>query len=125
VNPYDELGGEDGVRELVVGFYDAMDRLPEARGIRAMHADDLAPMREALFAYLSGWLGGPQIYFDRPDPKCIRSAHAPYAIGPAERDAWVQCMDEAVAASGIEPRIQALLRGAFRRVADALRTDVE
>jgi hemoglobin len=125
VNPYDELGGAEGLRQLVVGFYNAMDQLPEARGIRAMHVEDLAPMREALFAYLSGWLGGPQIYFDRTDPKCIRSAHAPYAIGPAERDAWVQCMDEALGASRIEPRLQALLHEAFRRIADALRTDVD
>jgi hemoglobin len=124
VNPYDALGGAEGVDRLVAAFYGAMERLPEARGIRAMHADDLAPMREALSAYLSGWLGGPPIYFERANPKCIRSVHAPYAIGAPERDAWVQCMDEALSACGAEPRVQGLLHDAFYRVADALRMDV-
>lgn len=123
LNPYDELGGGEAVERLVSSFYEAMDRLPEAEHIRAMHADDLAPMREALSEYLSGWLGGPPIYFERPDSKCIRSAHAAYAIGPAERDAWVRCMDEALSACETEPRLRGLLHDAFYRVADALRTD--
>jgi hemoglobin len=100
-----------------------MDRRPEAEGIRAMHADDLGPMHEALSDYLAGWLGGPAIYFERPGSQCIRSVHAPFPIGSAERDAWVQCMDDALHACGTEPRLHTLLRDAFYRVADALRTD--
>ena len=46
-----------------------------------MHAPDLAPMRQKLFEFMSGWLGGPNLYFARSDRKCMVSAHAPYDIG--------------------------------------------
>ena len=48
--PY-EILGEDGIRELVNAFYDIMDRLPEAASLRAMHAEDLTPMKEKLAEY--------------------------------------------------------------------------
>ncbi len=123
LNPYRELGGEAGLRELVGRFYDAMERRPDARGIREMHASDLTPMREALFDYLSGWLGGPPRYFDRAESKCIRSVHAPYRIGTPERDAWLRCMAEAMGAQGIEESLHVILYDAFLKFADALRNE--
>ncbi len=122
---YQELGGGEGLRALVESFYDAMERLPAAAGIRAMHAPDLQPMREALFDYLSAWLGGPTHYFQRPDAKCIRSAHAPYRIGLRERDAWMQCMDTALKERGGEDALYGVLHNAFTRMADMLRNDPE
>ena len=56
--PYHILG-EDGIRHLTNTFYDIMDSLPEASGLRAMHAKDLSPMKEKLAEYLTGWMGGP------------------------------------------------------------------
>ena len=38
--PY-EILGEEGVRQLADAFYEAMDRLPQAEAIRAMHAENL------------------------------------------------------------------------------------
>src|SRR5699024_6244545 len=60
--PFDLLGGEEGVRRLVDRFYDLMDELPEAETIRAMHAEDLALIRDKLATFLMGWLGGPRRY---------------------------------------------------------------
>lgn len=94
--PYDMIGGEAVVRRIVERFYDVMDSAPEAAGIRAMHAADLGPMRQTLFEFLSGWLGGPRSY-----AKCIMSAHRPFAIGDAERDAWMFCMRRALSDSGV------------------------
>ena len=40
-NPhYERLGGGAGVRALVDRFYDLMDSLPEAYGIRKLHPAD-------------------------------------------------------------------------------------
>ena len=36
--PFQLLGGKQTVRELADAFYKAMDELPDARGIRGMHA---------------------------------------------------------------------------------------
>jgi hemoglobin len=120
-SPYDMIGGEAAVRRIVDRFYDIMDTSPEAARIRAMHALDLSPMRERLFDFLSGWLGGPPIYFQRPDHKCIVSAHRPFTIGEAERDEWMMCMRRAMEDCGVETSLRTLLDRPFLRMAEAFR----
>ena len=95
-NPYQLLGGEDGLRELCAAFYRIMDESPEAAGIRAMHGESLAAIEEKLFEYLSGWMGGPPLYVRRTGTVCLTKPHQPYAIGAAERDQWLLCMDRAL-----------------------------
>src|SRR5262249_42046600 len=56
---YESIGGERTVRALVDRFYDLMDTLPEAAGIRALHPETLDHSREKLFMFLTGWMGGP------------------------------------------------------------------
>jgi len=120
--PYQLIGGEPAVRRMVERFYDIMDSAPEAAGIRAMHAADLAPMRERLFEFLSGWLGGPPLYFRRADHKCIVSAHKPFPIGEAERDEWMLCMRRALEDCGVSEEMRALLDKPLLRMADAFRS---
>ena len=55
-NLYEYLG-EKNIRALVDHFYDAMEDLPEAQTIRAMHPDDLAESRDKFFWFLVGWSG--------------------------------------------------------------------
>jgi hemoglobin len=120
-SPYDMIGGEAMVRKVVDRFYDIMDTDPAAAGIRAMHTKDLGPMRERLSAFLSGWLGGPQLYFQMPDRKCIVSAHKPYAIGESERDQWMMCIRKAMEECGVEKDVRELLDIPFMRVCEAFR----
>ena len=58
-NLYELIGGAEKLREMVDRFYDLMDTLPEAKGIRDLHPERLSGSREKLFMFLSGWLGGP------------------------------------------------------------------
>ncbi|WP_334136140.1 globin domain-containing protein, partial [Tepidimonas sp.] len=111
--PYEALGGADGVQRLVQRFYDLMDTLPEAWAARRIHPDDLRGARQSLFEFLSGWLGGPPLYEQKKGHPRLRMRHLPYAIGPAERDAWMLCMrtalTEQVADTGLrEALLQAL-----------------
>ncbi len=116
--PYDALGGEAGLQRLVDAFYDAMDLDPQS-SLRRMHAHDLGPMRARLTDWLVGWTGGPPVYFERhPGRGCIMSAHAPYAIGPAEAQAWMACMRKAFDDVGLEGEIRALLDTAFSRMCE-------
>jgi hemoglobin len=121
LTPYQQIGGEDAVRRLADRFYEIMDGDPAAAGIRAMHASDLGPIRGLLFEFLSGWLGGPPLYFDRPQHRCIMSAHRPYAIGEAERDQWMMCMRRAMQECGLSDQMRALLDSAFSRMANQFR----
>jgi hemoglobin len=118
--PY-QLLGEQGIRELTDAFYDIMDSLPEAAGVRAMHARDLAPMKEKLAEYLIGWMGGPPLYADKYDTVCMTTPHEPYHIGPEERDQWLLCMDRALARTGASEEVVAMLKLPLFRIADAIR----
>lgn len=114
------LGGADAVVRLAAAFYRRMDTLPEARAIRAMHAADLAPMQAVLIRYLSEWLGGPRLYSPVHGAPRLGRVHAPFAIGPAERDAWLHCMALAMDDIGTAPALHRELMAAFAKVADHL-----
>jgi hemoglobin len=121
VTPYELIGGEATVRRLADRFYDILDTDPRAARIRAMHGRDLAPIRQLLFEFLSGWLGGPPLYFKRPEHRCIMSAHRPYAIGAVERDEWMICMRRAMDECGLPADMRAPLDEALLRMADLFR----
>lgn len=121
--PYELLGGENGVRQLAQVFYDVMDELPDAAPIRAMHAASLNDVKERLFEYLSGWLGGPRIYEEKFNTVCLTKPHRPFTIGEAERDQWLMCMDEALRRVGAPEECKQMLKVPFQRIADAIRND--
>lgn len=121
ITPYAMVGGEAGVRRIVERFYDIMDSDPAAAPIRAMHAADLGPVRQKLFEFLSGWLGGPPLYHQNPERKCIVSAHAGFAIDEAARDAWLSCMRHALVDVGLPQEVRDYLDRPFSRVAEAFR----
>lgn len=118
--PY-QLLGEPGIRQLTAAFYDIMDSLPEAAGVRAMHAKDLGPMKEKLAEYLIGWMGGPPLYADRYGTVCLTTPHEPYHIGPGERDQWLLCMDRALARINASEDVVEMLKVPMFRIADAVR----
>lgn len=94
--PYQRLGGEEVLHELVERFYGYMDTLPEAAPIRAMHADELAGAKSKLFKFLSGWLGGPDLFMQEFGHPRLRARHFPFSIGVPERDQWLTCMRRAL-----------------------------
>jgi len=120
--PYEMLGGENAIRALTDKFYDFMDRSSEVGDIRRMHADDLAPMKEKLFVYLSEWLGGPRLYSEKTGSMCLTDAHEPYAIGERERDQWLVCMRHALEAVEATAEVAELLEEPFFAIADFTRT---
>lgn len=123
--PYRLLGGDAGVRRLVGRFYDLMDAVPEYHCIRKLHPQDLAGSREKLHLFLSGWLGGPALYVEKYGHPMLRARHLPFAIGIAERDAWLACMLQAMADNGIEEPLRGGLLKAFFGTADWMRNRQE
>ncbi len=119
--PYDRLGGAEKVRELVDRFYDAMDALPQAHEVRQLHPQSLDGSRDKLFWFLSGWLGGPDLYIERVGHPRLRARHMPFSIGENERDQWLLCMDYALSAMNPEPLLKDSLMQSFWRTADFMR----
>jgi len=118
---FDRIGGESAIRNLVDRFYHHMDTLPEAQTIRAMHPPNLAPIKEVLFKYLVGWLGGPQLYVaERGHPR-LPHRHLAFPIGDAERDAWMTCMTRALDEVVTDADLKTELTQAFFKTATFLR----
>lgn len=123
--PYERLGGEQAVRELVDRFYDYMESLEEARGIRALHAKSLRGSREKLFLFLSGWLGGPDLYIQKYGHPRLRARHLPFPIGERELDQWMLCMSKAMEDMDIDNSLKKQLKSAFHNTADHMRNKAE
>lgn len=123
--PYELIGGAARVRELVDRFYDHMDTLPEAAKIRALHAKSLRGSREKLFLFLSGWLGGPDLYMQKYGHPRLRARHLPFPIGREERDQWMLCMRRALDDMQLDPGLRNFLEQTFWKTADHMRNQPE
>jgi hemoglobin len=91
---YDAVGGEETFRRIVSRFYEevAADDV-----LRPIYPDeDLGPAEERLRLFLMQYWGGPHTYSNRRGHPRLRMRHAPFKIGPIERDAWLRCMRIAV-----------------------------
>jgi hemoglobin len=66
---YQCIGGEEKIRALVLRFYQLMDELPEAHGIRKLHAANLQGATDKLYKFLTGWMGGP--HNQRLSERCL------------------------------------------------------
>jgi hemoglobin len=119
--PYELLGGDAKVRELVDRFYDLMDFEPKYRELRAVHGSTLEHAREKLYMFLSGWLGGPSLYVDKHGHPMLRARHLPFAIGELERDQWMGCMVQAMEEVDIAQDLRNALEQAFYKTADWMR----
>jgi len=97
ITPYELMGGEATILSLVDRFYFYMDTLPETQGIRKMHATSLSNARDKLFKFLSGWLGGPDLFIQEFGHPMLRRRHFPFEIAQSERDQWMLCMNKAMA----------------------------
>ena len=122
---YERIGGEAKVRALVQRFYQLMDELPEAHRIRQMHHISLKNAEDKLFMFLSGWMGGPQLFVEKFGHPRLRMRHMPFAIGDAERDQWMLCMTQALQDVVEDEALRNELQEAFYKVADFMRNQSE
>lgn len=90
---YDDVGGEPVFRQLVADFYAGVAQDPV---LRPLYPEDLGPAEERLRLFLVQYWGGPTTYSEQRGHPRLRMRHAPFAIGPAERDAWLTHMRDAV-----------------------------
>ncbi len=118
---YDQIGGQERVRELVDRFYDLMALEPEFAGIRAMHPQLLDGSRDKLYWFLSGWLGGPDLYVSQFGHPRLRARHLPFTIGVSERDQWMRAMAWAMEDIGVEEALRLHLLQSLFQTADWMR----
>ena len=120
---FDRIGGAPVIDKVVERFYDLMDTVPQARGIRAMHPESLDRVRAVLKDYLGEWMGGPPKFSSVHGHPRLRARHLRFPIGPAERDAWMACMTKALEEEVPDDQIRLPLLQALQNLADWMRND--
>ncbi len=122
---YERLGGAEKVRALVHRFYQIMDELPESYGIRKMHPENLQNSEDKLFKFLTGWMGGPQLYIREYGHPMLRRRHLPFSISTSERDQWMLCMNQALLEIVVDENLRHELSKALMGVADHMRNQAQ
>lgn len=98
---YEAVGGEEIFRRLVHLFYQGVAADPELR--RVYPSKDLGPAEEHLRLFLMQYWGGPRTYDERRGHPRLRMRHRHFAIGEAERDAWLRHMRAALDEIALDP----------------------
>ena len=102
-----EVGGADTFHKLVARFYAEVADDPVLRPLYP--EQDLGPAEVRLRMFLEQYWGGPRTYSDQRGHPRLRMRHAPFRIGPIERDAWLRCMRVAVDEAGLDDAHRAQL----------------
>lgn len=121
---YERLG-EDDLHRLVERIYHWMAILPDAQAAMDLHHPDTSEVQRRLSAFLSGWLGGPDLFRPAYGEPFMRRRHMAFPIGVAERDAWMTAFRRALTEVVTDPDIRAELDARIAAMADHLRNRAE
>lgn len=115
---YDAVGGMPFFERLIGLFYEGVADDPV---LRPLYPADLEPSARHLTLFLAQYWGGPTAYdAERGHPR-LRMRHAPFAVGPGERDRWLFHMRAAVDALAPPESARVALLEYFENAAEAMR----
>ena len=120
ISLYDAAGGMPFFESLVDRFYAGVASDPVLLAVYP-DDDDFAGARRRLTLFLAQYWGGPRTYDSERGHPRLRMRHAPFAIGPAERDAWLAHMNAAIASVHAPVEVAGRLRAYVEMAAEAMR----
>lgn len=115
---YDLAGGESTFRLLIQRFYARVATDPLLRAVYP--EEDLSGATERLTLFLIQYWGGPSTYSEQRGHPRLRMRHQPFAIGQAERDAWLGHMTAAVESLDLAPVVRKALVDYFETASTAM-----
>src|SRR5438046_1120569 len=107
---YERIGGLETLRRLADAFYTRIEQDPF---LRPMFPKELVRPREKQALFLAELFGGPAEYTKtgkRTSSSGLACIHAPFAIGPAEVEAWLGHMLAAMDQAGIPEPERSMMR---------------
>jgi hemoglobin len=117
---YDRVGGEAFFEDLTARFYAAVANEPLLRPLYPQDPVHFEAARRRLMLFLVQHWGGPSLYRAERGEANLQRRHARFAIGTAERDAWLRHMTEAVRAGRLRPLDETQMLSFFRATANHL-----
>ncbi len=90
---FEYIGGEETIRRMVEAFYPKVKEHPL---LAPIFPEDLNPVKEKQFLFLTQFFGGPSLYTDLYGNPMMRHRHLPFPITPERAEAWLDCMRRAL-----------------------------
>jgi len=115
---FEAVGGAGTFKLLVERFYAGVASDPVLRAVYP--EQDLSGATERLTLFLIQYWGGPDDYSARRGHPRLRLRHQPFAIGQAERDAWLRHMTAAVDSLELSPEIRKAMLDYFETTSTAM-----
>lgn len=103
---YEYIGGADTLRKLVNVFYRHVKAHPT---LGPLFPEDIRPVREKQFMFMTQFFGGPRLYTDAYGPPMMRARHMPFPITPQRAAEWLGCMKTTLEEIGLPKPMQDLL----------------
>ncbi|WEK53450.1 MAG: globin [Candidatus Cohnella colombiensis] len=103
---YEMIGGADTVRDVVEKFYPKVQANPL---IGPLFPDDIRPVMDKQYMFLSQFFGGPALYSDEYGHPMMRARHLPFPITPERAQAWLNCMAAALQETEIPDHLKQLM----------------
>lgn len=126
-NFYQILGEEKGIQEIVDRFYEIMETDETASDCLKAHEliDNRIPkdVKIKLVMFLSGWLGGPNLFQQKYGHPRMRARHMHVKIGRKEKEQWLYCMEKAL--NSVSIKIKRKHKKSFLSSATALATRIQ
>ena len=116
---YERAGGTPFFEALVARFYAGVASDPVLRTVYP--EEDLGPAQRRLTLFLIQYWGGPTTYDEERGHPRLRMRHAPFAIGPLERDRWLVHMRAAIQALDPPGDVAEALERYIEMAAEAMR----
>lgn len=114
---YESIGRE-GFERLVSAFY---RQVPADKVLGPLYPPhDLQGAEQRLRDFLIYRFGGPQTYIEQRGHPRLRMRHAPFAIGAAARNRWVELMNRTLDEAGLPESAAQTLRSFFESTATFL-----
>lgn len=117
-----DVVGDGFFVELVQRFYAGVAEDPV---LVPLYPDDLSESIRTLTGFLIQYWGGSTAYSEERGHPRLRMRHAPFVIGPAERDAWFRHMVGSLSAlcaeRDVDVQIEQQMRQYFEMAAESMR----
>lgn len=96
---YETIGGQSVIDEIVDSLY---AHIGVNKLLLPIFPEDLEESARKQRLFLTQFFGGPALYSEERGRPMLPARHEPFEITPARRDAWLECMHQALKEVGVE-----------------------
>lgn len=110
-----ELLGKENLEMLVEEFYELVKNDPVIKGL---FKNDFEEIKHKQLLFLTQFFGGPPLYSEKYGHPMMRKRHLPHKIDHGAKEAWLNCMRQAIDKLPIDKKLKFALYSSFPKLAE-------